>query len=178
MQQHSSPLRCTNDCFILCNLFEVILLKKLLTHWFCIPLLQFWCCRQHSHSWADPFRAPRLSESPKPAAHGKCSPSFMVPWDSAESSISVTAIIKITQISHFSIQRTNHSPQQPLPRVPALQHPQLELCWPLLGHSLARGCSESPWAPHRVLQCLGSRGSMQWKAHYPSTKNRSCDKYS
>lgn len=133
---------------------KLYLKKKLRTHNFFIPALWFWSCSQHSHSWADRFRADWLFGGQKPTSHGMSGAlNFLMPFVESYSGESCkhfsycNLMIKIIQISRFRIQRTNHDHQNnPLK---LLWAPYTEAFFFLSGvicssaRAMPRGCSET-----------------------------------
>lgn len=143
MQQHSSPLICTNDSFIQCIFLKLCFLKKLIALIFhpsvMILVLQ---AAQPFMSWS--LQSTLALWEPKASSTWKVwgCPSCLVPWHSGDCKHFI--YIKIT----FSIHRTNHGPQWPLPQSskgPALQHPLLGLCWALLAQGCTKGLPRAPW---------------------------------
>lgn len=175
MQQHSSPLICTNDSFIQCIFLKLCFLKKLIALIFhpsvMILVLQ---AAQPFMSWS--LQSTLALWEPKASSTWKVwgCPSCLVPWHSGDCKHFI--YIKIT----FSIHRTNHAPSDPSHSPLRALHCSI-LFWGCAGHSwhraAPRGCPEPP-GPSQGVAVLVLQVELGMKGSPPQHQNRSCDKYS
>lgn len=180
MQQHSSPLICTNDCFIQCNFFEVRLFKKINNTLIFHPSIMILVLQaaQPFMSWS--LQSTLALSGPKAITTGKVwgSPSCLLPWYSGEGCKHFSYCKHDKNDTNQSLQHAQNKSQPP---VTPLHGPLRALhCsilfWVCAGHSWhrvwPRGCPEPPGPSHVfVLEVEhGEKGS--------STRNRSYEKCS